>query len=117
MPRQCSIQDLSPLSSPLEFPVQFMLNLSKDNILSVTGKNIRKILTETGHDDIFKVKVSELKKKYKFCAILEENKWKVDVIKELTDVKQGSVYLEDEDGVNFLTRAEIGQILTHISAS
>ena len=94
-----------------------MLNLTKDNILSVTGKNIRKILTETGHYDIFKVKVTELKKKYKFCAILEENKWKVDVIKELTDVKQGSVYLEDEDGGNFLTRAEIDQILTHISAS
>ena len=52
-----------------------MLNLTKDNILSVTGKDIRKILTETGHDDIFKVKVRETKKNYKFCAIDEENKW------------------------------------------
>jgi hypothetical protein len=57
-----------------KFPVQFMLNLTKDNILSVTGKNIRKILTETGHDDIFKVTVSEIKKNYNFCAIEEENK-------------------------------------------
>jgi hypothetical protein len=41
-----------------------------------------------------------LKKKYKFCAILEENKWNVDVIKDLTNIKP--VYLEDEDGGNFL---------------
>ena len=89
-----------------KFPVQFILNLTKDNILSVTGKNNRKILTETGHDDIFKVKVREMKKNYNFCAIDEENKWKVEVIKELTDVKQGSVCIEYEDGGNFLSRAD-----------
>ena len=74
-------------------------------------------MTETGHDDIFKLKVSEIKKNYNFCVIEEENKWKVEIIKELTDVKQGSVYLEDEDGGNFLSRSEIDQILTHISTS
>ena len=60
-----------------KFPLQFLLNLIKENVMSVTGGNIRKILAETRKDDIFKVKVSELKRDFKFCAIGEEDKWKV----------------------------------------
>ena len=84
--------------------------------MSVTGKNIRKILTKTGHTDIFKVKVNELKKCHKFCAIDEENQWKVKVIKELVDVKQGSVHLEDDGGGgDFLSLEQIEEIVNYVS--
>ena len=82
--------------------------------MSVTGGNIRKILAETRKDDIFKVKVSELKRDFKFCAIGEGDKWKVEVIKELTNVKQGSVHIDDENGGNLLTTSEIEEIINYV---
>ena len=98
-----------------KFPVQFLLNLIKDNVMSVTGKNIRMILAQTGQEDIFKVKTSDLKKEFKLCAMEDENKWKVEVIKELVNVKQGSARLEGEDGGNMLTTSEIDDIITYVS--
>ena len=45
----------------------------------------------------------------------DENKWKVEVIKELVNVKQGSARLEGEDGGNMLTTSEIDDIITYVS--
>ena len=75
--------------------------------MSVTGKNIRHILNETGQTDIFKVKVSEMKKSVKFCEVQGEDKWKPDMIKELTNVKKGSMFLEGEHEGSLLTNEEI----------
>ena len=72
-------------------------------------------MAETGHTDIFKVKVNEVKKSFKFCAIDEQHKWKVNLIRELVDVKQGSVLLEDDGGGgDFLSLAEIELILGYV---
>ena len=73
------------------------------------------ILEHTGQEDILKVKKSDLKKDLKFCAIEDENKWKVEVIKELVNVRQGSAKLEGEDGGNMLTSTEIDEIITYVS--
>ena len=83
--------------------------------MSVTGKNVRKILAETGENDIFKVKVSDLKKEFKFCSIEDDDKWKVAMIEELVNVKQGSAQLEGEDGENMLTTSEINDIISYVS--
>ena len=98
-----------------KLPVQFLFNLVKDNVMSVTGKNTRMILAHTGQEDILKVKKSDLKKDLKFCAIEDENKWKVEIIKELVNVKQGKATLEGEDGGNMLTSTEIDEIITYLS--
>ena len=98
-----------------KFPLQFLLNITKDNVMSVTGKNVRKILAETGENDIFKVKVSDLKKEFKFFSIEDDDKWKVAMIEELVNVKQGSAQLEGEDGENMLTTSEINDIISYVS--
>ena len=95
--------------------VQYLLNLTKENVLSVTGKNIREILNATGQTDIFKVNISEMKKSFKFCEIQEEDKWKTTLIKELTNVKQGSISIEGEDQERFLTNEEIQDIINYVS--
>ena len=99
-----------------KFPVQFLLNLTKNNVMSVTGRNIRKILDETGHTDVFKVKVNDLKKSLKFCEIQEEDKWKVNLIKELTNVNQGLMSLVAENQENLLSNEEIHQIIEYVSS-
>ena len=83
--------------------------------MSVTGKNIRQILNETGQTDIFKVKVNDMKKSVKFCEVQGEDKWKPDMIKELTNVKKGSMFLEGENEGSLLTNEEIQQIIDYVS--
>ena len=106
---------IQSLGKHSKFPVQFLLNLTKENVMSITGRNIRQILAETGQEDIFKVKVSELKRNFKFYDIQNEDKWKVTLIKELTEVKQGSVFLETSHGENLLSNSEIEQIINYVS--
>ena len=83
--------------------------------MSVTGQNTRHILTETGSEDILKLKTSDIKRKFKFCEMKDEDKWKVDLIKELTDVKQGSAFIEDDANKNLLSTAEIEDIINYVS--
>ena len=98
-----------------KFIVQFLFQLCKKNVMSVTGQNIRHILTETGSEDILKLKASDIKRKFKFCEIKNEDKWKVDLIKELTNVKQGSAFIDDNEEENFLSRTEIEDIINYVS--
>ena len=108
---------MQSISKHQKFPVQFLFQLTRRNLLSVTGRNIRKILDETGQEDILEIKVTELKKTFKFCTIEEENKWKVQIIKELVNVKQGTIFIDDEENEELLTRAEIDKIIHFVAAS
>ena len=65
--------------------------------MSITGKNIRQILAETGQSDIFKININEMKKTFKFNPISDEEQWRVNLIKELTDVRQGALHVVGED--------------------
>ena len=57
----------------------------------MTGKNVRHILDETGKDDIFKVRVSDIKRNFKYFELQEQYKWTVNMIIELTEVEQGNL--------------------------
>ena len=83
--------------------------------MSVTGRNIRKILDDTGQDDILRINVNELKRKIKFSSMENENQWKVAIIKELVDVKQGGMMLENEQKEKLLSRAEIEEIINYVA--
>ena len=99
-----------------KLPVQLLLQMTKDNVESVTGKNIRHILDEIGKDDIFKVRVSDIKRKFKYVVLQEQDKWKVNMVKELTEVKQGNLnLLAAEDDVHLLSYEEITEIINYIS--
>ena len=108
---------MQSISKHQKFPVQFLFQLTRSNLLSVTGRNIRKILDETGQEDILEIKVTELKKTFKFWRTEEENKWKVEMIKELVNVKQGTLFIDDEENEELLTRAEIDKIIHFVAAS
>ena len=108
---------MQSISKHDKFPVQFLFHLTRSNLMSVTGRNIRRILDETGQEDIVKIKVTELKKSFQFCRMEDANKWKVEMIKELVNVKQGTMFVEDEDHEEFLTRKEIDDIINYVAAS
>ena len=88
--------------------------MTKDNVETVTGKNIRYILPELDQSDIFKVKKTSIKKSFKFSPIQPADEWKVQFVKELTDIKQNVLSIPDDQNGQF-TLDELNEILNYVT--
>ena len=75
--------------------------------------------------DIFKVKSRQVKSKFKFKELPKEQQWKVNMMKEITDIKHNVVVLSSEDqnelddhqDKNNFTVDELNEILSFIATS
>jgi hypothetical protein len=81
---------------------------------TITGKNIRYILTELNEQDIFQVKKGTVKKEYKFAKTQPEDEWKIPLVKELTDIHQGVLFVPDDDNGQF-SEEELTEILEYVT--
>ena len=81
----------------------------------MTGRNMRIVLDKTGGQDIFKINPLNIKKNLKFNTISEENAWRVNLVKELTNVKQNTLSLDEHE--NPLTNEELDEILDYVCIS
>ena len=54
---------------------------------------------------------------FKFSKIRDDDLWKANMVKELTEVKQGSMYLEDNENGNLLSKKEIEEIINYVTSS
>ena len=81
--------------------VQFLYQKVKSNVETVTGKNIRYVIEKSGVEDIEDMKTNGLKKSLKFCESPSEHGWKVQFIKEIVDVKQKVLFLNQESDMMF----------------
>ena len=96
-------------NSPKVLP-KLLLQTIRHDSRSTTGSNLRNILLLTRKYDISKlVPLDALEIQYE--PILEENKWKIGMTKELIDVKWG------EAGIDNFSTTEIYEILEHICTS
>ena len=86
----------------------------QNDMETVTGKNVRYILTELDQSDIFKMTKSYIKKNLHFAEVAAEDNWKVDFVKELTGLKQNVLCLPENDHGQF-TREEIDDLVTYIT--
>ena len=77
--------------------VIYLLEKIKKDMNTMTGQNIRHILEQSGESNIFRINHKEFKHKFKFANLPAEETWKVNIIKELTDLKH-SVYVLTNDG-------------------
>ena len=73
---------------------KYLLQIIKGNTNSVTGRNLRQISDEMNNYNIMKMEILELKEEMNFEKISDDNKWKVDIIRELVDVKQNEKLLD-----------------------
>ena len=71
-----------------KLPAIFLLHRCLRDLGTVTGRNVNFIENELETEDILQLKPKEIKKKYKFCEINDEEKWKVEFMKEITNVKK-----------------------------
>ena len=93
----------------------FLLEKILKNTNTVTGKNIRHIALETGEFDLLNANTDKLKKNMKF-AELEENSWKVNMIKELTNVRKQMMVIENYFDP-FFNNSDIDIIIRNLAIS
>ena len=87
--------------------LQQLLNLTKQDVRTTTGANLRNILLMTDFQNIDDLK-PECVTNIKYNKITEENMWRVNIIKEILDIKQGDMDIPEgwtitelEDILNF----------------
>ena len=86
--------------SPKLVPKLLLLEISND-VRSTTGSNLRKIMLETDKMDVEKIDVGDVKC-IEYHQLVESEHWKVNMIRELTDVRFENVQIENlsDDEVN-----------------
>ena len=94
--------------------VQMLLQMVKDDMQTVTGKNIRLISDELETDDIFNVKKNFVKQKLKFAPAHPDDEWKIQFSREITNLKQNVLLLDDNENGQF-TSEELSEILNYLS--
>ena len=106
-----SAQKSSKLSALL------MLQMVKDDMQmqTVTGRNIRHILTDVELDDMLNVKKSDVLKKV-HCHIKPADEWKLNLVKEITNVRKNVLKLEEDENGQF-TNDKLCNILDYITSN
>ena len=94
--------------------VKFLLQKVIGNMNTITGKNIAFIQRKTGYKfDLLTLDPFKVKRNLKFCDIKDEDKWRIDMIREITNLKQGVLELEGEG----FSKSELSEIIDFISTS
>ena len=88
------------LRSKKKIPRQ-LFNMIKTNTLSVTGSNLRNIMMLVGKNNINEINVTDLDT-VAYFPVKDEDLWKIDLAKELVDIKCGDATVHDfsDDEIN-----------------
>ena len=73
---------------------KYLLELIKNDTNTVTGRNLRKISDTTNNYNILKININQLKQDLNFEKVTDENLWKINMIKELVQVKQNEMTIQ-----------------------
>ena len=81
------------------------------NVNTVTCRNIHYILKDTGESDILSVNIGKLKKNYHFVQMNPDDVWKIDFVREITNVKQNVLEIDQ----NQMTDEELSDIVDYLT--
>ena len=87
----------------------------KKDVETVTGRNIAYILKLSGYDDIEKINLRDLSRTIKFETMKKEEKWKLDMIQEVVNIKKNVLTLDNMD--DGLDENEFNDIIYYLSTS
>ena len=95
--------------------VLYLFQRCKDNLMTVTGRNLRFIKDEVPNCDPMTIKASDLKKTAKFCELERDDAWRVEFAKEIVNVKQHALELSPVD--EEFTPEELNELIDYILTS
>ena len=97
--------------------VQLMFNMIRDNVSTTTGRNVRHI-EDLFQCDILRIDDKLIKTKLFFHQIPDAKAWRINLIKEITDVQQNVLSINNEDtNSNILSTVELQDIIDFISSN
>ena len=84
----------------------------------MTGQNVRHILDESHEVDIFQINLAKFKKTFKFHEMPTDKMWKVNLVKEITDIQHSVLVLgmDDDGDLPGFTQDELCAIRDHVSS-
>ena len=77
---------------------------------STTGSNLRKILLLVGKHTIEEISIKDLDR-YEYCPVQPGDEWKVDMVRELIEVRENNLNVEH------FTAEELEEVLEHLCTS
>ena len=72
--------------------VLYLFQRCRNNVMTVTGRNINYIENEVEDSSILTINIQKFKKNYKFSETKDEDAWKVCFVKEIVIVKQNILW-------------------------
>ena len=94
----------------------FMLYKILKDERTITGRNANLILKETNEDNILNVNVNLFKRNHRFYDLPDNSDWKINLVKELTNLKSNLLAVEFDDNSN-LTTDEIDDMIIFVTTS
>ena len=64
------------------------------DVRSTTGSNLREIMLSVNKDNVLDLEPND-SRKVKYNEAKEEDKWRIDIVKELIEVKNGTLQVEN----------------------
>ena len=72
-----------------KFAPKQLLEIAKNDVRTTTGTNLRKIMLLSGRKNIDDLKNIDID----YNKVTKENEWRIDLLKELVDIRQGDLVL------------------------
>ena len=72
-----------------KFAPKQLLEIAKNDVRTTTGTNLRKIMLLSGRNNIDDLKNIDID----YNKVTKENEWRIDILKELVDIRQGDLVL------------------------
>ena len=112
------VKFLQNIQKSSKMAVQCMLTKVLKNVSTVTGKNVRYIKNQIGSEgNLLKMSPRLLKKKLSFCPMNADDQWRINLIRELTNVKHEVLCLVSSNQEMFLSKDELMDIVHYASSS
>ena len=96
--------------------VQFLYEKIKTNVNTVTGRNVAFVLKATGYKQIEDINTKEVKERVKFAGS-EENTWRGDFIKEIVNVKNNVLVLNEDESEVLFDQEDFDDIIEYLCTS
>ena len=109
------VKFLNSVKKSPKIAVQYLYQKVKKDVETVTGRNIAYILKLSGYDDIEKINLRDLSETIKFENIKKEEKWKINMIQEVVNIKKNVLTLDNMD--DGLDENEFNDIIYYLSTS
>ena len=78
---------ISKIDLPLKTPLQTLMEIAKQDVRSVAGANLRRIMLQSERSSIDDIKNVDIQ----YHMVPESEAWRVDFVKEIVDMKHGEL--------------------------